>query len=70
MSRKVFERKIPFNCYLTISQLETLEKVSDAEGKPKAELIREAITEYLARKESREMIFRISGLVFLPQGVF
>ncbi len=54
MSRKIFERKIPFNCYLTISQLETLEKVSDAEGKPKAELIREAITEYLARKESRK----------------
>lgn len=54
MSRKVFERKIPFNCYLTISQLETLEKVADAEGRPKAELIREAIAEYLARKESRK----------------
>ena len=54
MSRKISERKIPFNCYLTISQLEMLEKVAEAEGKPKAELIREAITEYLARKESRK----------------
>ena len=25
MSRKISERKIPFNCYLTISQLEMLE---------------------------------------------
>ena len=54
MSRKISERKIPFNCYLTLSQLEDLEILSDAEGKPKAELVREAIKEYLERKESRK----------------
>ena len=47
MARRISERKIPFNCYLTLSQLEDLEAVSSAEGKPKAELVREAITEYL-----------------------
>lgn len=49
MPRIASERKIPFNCYLTLSQLEELEMVSEKEGKPKAELVREALTEYLAR---------------------
>ena len=49
MSRIAAERKIPFNCYLTLSQLEELEMVSAKEGKPKAELVREAVTEYLIR---------------------
>ena len=51
MPRKVSERKIPFNCYLTLSQLEALEMLADVEGKPKAELVREAITEYLAQRK-------------------
>lgn len=55
MNRKVSERKIPFNCYLTISQLEDLEMVSGEEGKPKAELVREAITDFLVRKENQRL---------------
>ena len=47
MTRKVSERKIPFNCYLTLSQLQDLDEVAAEEEKPKAELVREAITEYL-----------------------
>ena len=54
MARRVLDRKIPFNCYLTLSQLEDLEMVSREEGKPKAELVREAITEYLARKANQK----------------
>ncbi len=50
MSRRAEERKIPFNCYLTLSQLEELDAVSEQIGKPKAELVREAVAEYLARK--------------------
>ena len=49
MARVASERKIPFNCYLTLAQLEELEMVSAKEGKPKAELVREALAEYLAR---------------------
>ena len=54
MARRVLDRKIPFNCYLTLSQLEDLEVVSREEEKPKAELVREAITEYLARKSNQK----------------
>ena len=54
MVRKVPDRKIPFNCYLTLSQLEDLETASREEGKPKAELVREAITAYLARRANRK----------------
>ena len=54
MARRVSDRKIPFNCYLTLSQLEDLETVSREEGKPKAELVREAITDYLARKANQK----------------
>ena len=54
MARRVLDRKIPFNCYLTLSQLEDLEMVSREEGKPKAELVREAITEYLTRKANQK----------------
>ena len=50
MSRKMSDRKVPFNCYLPLSQLQGLEIVSEEEGKPKAELVREAIAEYLTRK--------------------
>ena len=50
MSRRADERKIPFNCYLTLSQLEELDTFSEQIGKPKAELVREAIAEYLIRK--------------------
>jgi len=50
MARKISDRKIPFNCYLTLSQLQELDDVSEQEGKPKAEIVREAIAEYLARK--------------------
>lgn len=50
MSRRAEERKIPFNCYLTLSQLEELEAVAEEVGKPKAELIRQAVTEYLVRQ--------------------
>ena len=50
MARRISDRKIPFNCYLTLSQLEDLETVSREEDKPKAELVREAVTEYLSRK--------------------
>ena len=53
MARIASERKIPFNCYLTLSQLEELEMVSAKEGKPKAELVREALTEYLTRVSNR-----------------
>ena len=54
MTRKVSERKIPFNCYLTLSQLQDLDEVAAEEEKPKAELVREAITEYLARKNHQK----------------
>lgn len=54
MPRKVLERKIPFNCYLTLSQLQDLEEVAEEEGKPKAELVREALTEYLVRKANQK----------------
>ena len=54
MSRSISERKIPFNCYLTLSQLQELDKVSEEEGKPKAELVREALAEYLVRKTGRK----------------
>ena len=54
MSRSLSERKIPFNCYLTLSQLQELDKVSEEEGKPKAELVREAIAEYLLRKTDQK----------------
>ncbi|OGG54937.1 MAG: hypothetical protein A3F84_06895 [Candidatus Handelsmanbacteria bacterium RIFCSPLOWO2_12_FULL_64_10] len=50
MSRRTEDRKIPFNCYLTLSQLEELEAVAEEVGKPKAELVREAIAEYLVRQ--------------------
>lgn len=50
MPRRVEERKIPFNCYLTLSQLEKLDTVSEQIGKPKAELVREAVAEYLVRQ--------------------
>ena len=54
MSRRAEERKIPFNCYLTLSQIEELDAVSEQVGKPKAELVREAIAEYLGRKAHRK----------------
>ncbi len=49
MLRTSAERKIPFNCYLTLAQLEELEVVSAQKGRPKAELIREAVAEYLEK---------------------
>ena len=51
MRRKVQDRKIPFNCYLTLRQLEQLDDLSEQEDRPKAELVREAVGQYLARKE-------------------
>lgn len=54
MYRRTSERKIPFNCYLTLSQLQELDHVSEAEGKPKAEIVREAIAEYLGRKANQK----------------
>ena len=50
MPRKVSDRKIPFNCYLTLAQLQKLDEVAEDEGRPKAELVREAVTEYLTKK--------------------
>lgn len=43
-------RKIPFNCYLTSEQLDQLDALSEEHAKPRAELVREAVEEYIARK--------------------
>jgi hypothetical protein len=42
------ERKVPFNCYLSVSQLDALDVASEREGRPRAELVREAVEIYLA----------------------
>lgn len=40
-------RKVPFNCYLSVEQLDALDVASEREGRPRAELVREAVTQYL-----------------------
>lgn len=47
---KPADRKIPFNCYLTAEQLDRLDALSEEHGKPRAELVREAIEDYITRK--------------------
>lgn len=44
-------RKVPFNCYLSVEQLDALDRVSESEGKPRAQLVREAVARYLAEKD-------------------
>ena len=43
-------RKVPFNCYLSVEQLDVLDLVSERERRPRAELVREAVEIYLARR--------------------
>lgn len=48
-------RKVPFNCYLSVDQMDALDRVSEAERRPRAEIVREAVAQYLAaRGESDE----------------
>lgn len=47
---KPADRKIPFNCYLTSELLDQLDALSEQHGKPRAELVREAVGEYISRK--------------------
>ncbi|MCA1596419.1 MAG: ribbon-helix-helix domain-containing protein [Chloroflexi bacterium] len=44
-------RKVPFNCYLSVEQLDALDRVSENEGKPRAQLVREAVERYLAERD-------------------
>jgi metal-responsive CopG/Arc/MetJ family transcriptional regulator len=44
------ERKIPFNCYLTSDQLDELDALAEADSMSKAEIIREAVTEYISKR--------------------
>jgi hypothetical protein len=41
-------RKVPFNCYLSVEQLDALDSASETEGRPRAEIVREAVAQYLA----------------------
>ncbi len=51
MPKKVEDRMLMFNCYLTGAQLTELERVAEEERRPKAELVREAVAQYLASRK-------------------
>ena len=40
-------RKVPFNCYMSVDQMDALDRISEREGRPRAQLVREALARYL-----------------------
>ncbi len=51
VKKPISERKIPFHCYLTPELLMDLDALSDQERRPKAELVREAIEQYVVERK-------------------
>lgn len=49
-------RKVPFNCYLSVEQLDALDIASEREGRPRAELVREAVTQYLTGRDEPAVV--------------
>ncbi|HET6387713.1 MAG TPA: ribbon-helix-helix protein, CopG family [Armatimonadota bacterium] len=47
-------RKVPFNCYLSVDQMDELDRVSELERRPRAEIVREAVARYLSDRSEGE----------------